>query len=136
MHTSSVPSASPLLLRPPLRSPTSTAAPLLSPIKQLIEPIRAFAATFANCLPKFCTDAQIPIFLAGDVEERCCITSIARATCTTDSMNVVVDLGWQVKVDHVGYVGYIQTACRYVSPNEHPNLSVSELPQSSLSNCL
>ncbi len=108
----------------------------MSRVKQLIEPVGAFAATFANCLPKFCCDAQIPVFSATGVKERCSVASISRATRPPYPMHVIVDSGWQVKVDDVGYVGNIQTACRHISPNEHPDLSAPELSQSSLSSSL
>jgi hypothetical protein len=43
------------------------------------------------------------------VEERSRETGVASTTSTTDTMNVVVDVGREVIVDDVGHVGYIKS---------------------------
>ena len=95
---------------------TSTASSSAAVIgRAFLQPLGYFLFRFDKKLEQIADDVRVLV-----VEERSCETDIAHATGSANSMDVLVDVAWEVEVDHVAHVWNVETSSGHLkNPSNH-----------------
>jgi hypothetical protein len=86
-----------------------------------LKPSRCFLVCLAEELDKVTNDV-----LVATIEEGSGNTSVTGATSTTDTVNVIINVRWEVKVDNVGNVGDIKTTSSHGGGNHDRSMALTE----------
>jgi hypothetical protein len=69
----------------------------------LVQPGREFLTVFLEHVTKFANDTRV--FLIDKREGRSSVTSTAS---TTDTVHIIINVGWEIKVDDISNVGAVK----------------------------
>mmetsp|Transcript_23476 Transcript_23476/g.65168 ORF Transcript_23476/g.65168 Transcript_23476/m.65168 type:complete len:498 (-) Transcript_23476:1400-2893(-) len=87
----------------------------------LVQPLRNFLLVLVEHVTEFADDSRVLL-----VHERKRVTGVTRTSGTTDSVHVVVNVGGQIEIDHLGNIGDVQPTTGNIGCGHHRSVSTLE----------